>query len=214
MRGIMKMGTTAGIGREKGAEKLKLAQALTRRGEHTKEATNRKIAQTTLQIALSEGVRAVTIEEVSRRSGVAKTTIYRRFSNSDELLKSISVLDIVPPIEVDELEATEANLELLISTAVTFFDESVGVKSVGMILSSDAEFFKQIFDHVIVPIKDRVSTFFLNGIAASVFRKDVDINFALEQVLGGMVVTAAVHGGVPTEWPRKMAEFLWSSIVR
>lgn len=192
-----------------------LDRALSLRGKHTKEATNHKIAQTTMEIAMSEGVKAVTIEEVARRSGVAKTTIYRRYSNSEELLKSISVLDIVPPVEVDELAPTRTNLELLIHTAVTFFDESVGVKSVGMILSSDSDFFKQIFERVVVPIKDRVSTFFRNGITAGAFRDDMDINFVLGEVLGGMVVAAAVHdGSVPLTWPGEMAQFLWANIAK
>ncbi len=58
----------------------------TPRGERTREATDRKLMRATLQIAVDRGISGVTIEEVARRSGVAKTTIYRRYHNADELL--------------------------------------------------------------------------------------------------------------------------------
>jgi AcrR family transcriptional regulator len=38
------------------------------------------------QILLHDGVSAFTIDEVARRSGVAKSTIYRHFSNGDALI--------------------------------------------------------------------------------------------------------------------------------
>ena len=47
----------------------------TPRGERTREATDRKLMRATLQIAVDRGISGVTIEEVARRSGVAKTTI-------------------------------------------------------------------------------------------------------------------------------------------
>lgn len=62
------------------------------RGERTREATDRKLMQATLQIAVDRGISGVTIEEVARRSGVAKTTIYRRYHNADELLREISAM--------------------------------------------------------------------------------------------------------------------------
>ena len=48
----------------------------TPRGERTREATDRKLMRATLQIAVDRGISGVTIEEVARRSGVAKTTIH------------------------------------------------------------------------------------------------------------------------------------------
>jgi AcrR family transcriptional regulator len=194
-------------------ERESLNYAIARRGEHTREETNRKIARATMQIALSEGTKAVTIEEVSRRSGVAKTTIYRRFSNSDELLKNISILDALPPLEIGNLAPTKENLELLIQTAVDFFDTSVGVKSVGMILCSDSEFFKQVFDNLVLPVRNRVAEFFDNGIRQKVFKTDTDTDFILEQIIGSMVACAAVHGDVSHAWIRTMAAFLWQGIV-
>lgn len=40
----------------------------------------------TAEIAFADGVNAVTFDEVARRSGVAKTTIYRHFDTKNQLL--------------------------------------------------------------------------------------------------------------------------------
>lgn len=50
------------------------------------------------EVVLDVGVRAFTIEEVARRSGVAKTTIYRHFPSKHELL--VTALDRALPIPV------------------------------------------------------------------------------------------------------------------
>jgi len=46
-----------------------------------------------LDAALAEfetyGLRRVSVEDVARRAGVARTTIYRRFSNKDQLLQAV-----------------------------------------------------------------------------------------------------------------------------
>lgn len=55
------------------------------------EEAREKMLRATAEIALTDGVNAVTIDEVARRSGVAKTTIYRHFETKNELL--IGALD-------------------------------------------------------------------------------------------------------------------------
>ena len=56
----------------------------------------RKMLTAATELALEVGVRSFTIDEVARRSGVAKTTIYRHFTNKNELL--VQALDGVTPV--------------------------------------------------------------------------------------------------------------------
>lgn len=50
------------------------------------EAARAKMLRATQEIAVSCGLEAFSVEEVARRSGVAKSTIYRHFDSGDELL--------------------------------------------------------------------------------------------------------------------------------
>jgi AcrR family transcriptional regulator len=55
------------------------------------EAARSKMLAAAQRLIVAEGLDACTVDEVARRSGVAKTTIYRHFANADEL--SIAAID-------------------------------------------------------------------------------------------------------------------------
>ncbi len=63
-------------------------------------AARRSLLDAALEILLTDGVRAVTGDEVARRSGVAKTTLYRHFGSTDVLVFAVvedSVTATPPP---------------------------------------------------------------------------------------------------------------------
>lgn len=63
-------------------------------------------------IVMSEGVAACTVDEVARRSGVAKTTIYRHFGNSDALI--LAVVDAgVKATEAPDTGSLRGDLEVI-----------------------------------------------------------------------------------------------------
>lgn len=159
-----------------------------------REATNAKIAKATLEVALANGPEAVTVEEVARRSGVAKTTIYRRYRNSAELLDSIRGFTPAIIRHGEPLAPTKANLRLMIEEAVRFFDQSVGVKGVGSLLSSDSTLLRVMAARVLGPVKTRAIRFFANGARQGVFREGIDVDFILDVIIGAMVVRAAMAG--------------------
>ena len=60
-----------------------------------------KMRASTAEIVFSEGVAACSVEEVSRRSGVAKSTIYRRYDSIDELIFDMVSTRVTKPAKVD-----------------------------------------------------------------------------------------------------------------
>ncbi len=60
-----------------------------------------KLRAATAEIVFADGVAACSVEEVSRRSGVAKSTIYRRFDSVDELIFDMVGTRVLTPPEVD-----------------------------------------------------------------------------------------------------------------
>lgn len=63
--------------------------------------TTEKIRAATAKIVFSEGVAACSVEEVARRSGVAKSTIYRRYGSIDELVFDMVATRVTEPPTVD-----------------------------------------------------------------------------------------------------------------
>jgi AcrR family transcriptional regulator len=72
------------------------------------ERAHAAVIQAAVDIFLEQGVAALTVEAVAARSGVAKTTIYRRWANRDELLLEVfgqfSLGLALPPYELPPQE--------------------------------------------------------------------------------------------------------------
>lgn len=60
-----------------------------------------KLRASTAEIVFTDGVDACTIEEVARRSGVAKSTIYRRYEDIDALIFDMVATRVTESAEVD-----------------------------------------------------------------------------------------------------------------
>ena len=163
----------------------------TPRGERTREATDRKLMRATLQIAVDRGISGVTIEEVARRSGVAKTTIYRRYHNADELLHEISAMYLAIPDPDPVPSPTREHFTQLLQRLVDWVrDNDIDVKRVGIVLSSEAEFFQHIVDQVVTPWLEHVGAFLKQGVAQGVFREDVDEKLLLSTIIASEVQLA------------------------
>ncbi len=170
----------------------KLAGAASARAARMREATDRKIVQATLQIATSRGIGAVTIEEVARRSGVAKTTIYRRYRNTGDLLRKIQI-ETSGTFETDDIEPTRDGLHRLLERVASAFNGEIGLKAVGLTLSSDNDYVKGLAGQVIVPAEQRFCDFLRRGTAAGTFRHGLDAKFLFSTVLGSMLAYKAMQ---------------------
>jgi len=73
------------------------------------------------ELLLSGGVEAVTVDSVSRRSGVARTTLYRNFGTITELLAA-AFERLIPPIEPapETKSLREQLVEVLVRKAAAF----------------------------------------------------------------------------------------------
>ena len=177
------------------------------RGERTREATDRKLMQTTLQIAVDRGISGVTIEEVARRSGVAKTTIYRRYHNADELLREISAMYLVNPDAGPVPSPTREHFTQLLQRLVDWVRNN----------NSEAEFFQHIVNQVITPWLSRVAAFLKQGVTQGVFRESVDEKLLLSTIIGSLVAYEAIEGKAmddDTAWAARMSDLLWPALLK
>lgn len=189
---------------------------LQRRSERTREATDRKIMQATLQIVTSKGVGAVTIEEVARRSGVAKTTIYRRYKNADDLLHRIQVAVVHTPDSTavaSTCEPTRENMRTLLEQVVTSFDDGIGLKAVGMVLSSDNEYLRGMAEQVISPAEHRFAEFISTGESKGIFRHGLDAKFLFSTILGSMLACKVLCNEAGKIWADHITSMVWPTVA-
>lgn len=163
-----------------------------RRGRRMRAETDRKILQACLQIAITQGIGAVSIEEVAKRSGVAKTTIYRRYRNAEDMLRQVQTLEFGRTPELAELSATRPNLQLMLERIVQHFSSQIGIEAVGMVLSTRNRYFNRIVEQAILPERRRFADFLHRGERAGVLRGGLEAAFLFNTIIGSMIASQAL----------------------
>lgn len=184
----------------------------TERTERIRQATDQRIIEAALVIALESGTDAITIESVSRRSGVAKTTIYRRFANRQEMLDHVSHAIELPFVDVPA-QPSRDSLVTLIRKLQARFEEKIGLSQIGRLLASRSAFLRLVVDRLFRPEYEALLVFFERGVRSGVFRAHVDYTVVLDAVIGSMVIRDAMTGDVPDEWPEHLVAMLWPTIA-
>lgn len=179
--------------------------------------------EATIATLSAQGVGAVTIEEIARRSGVAKTTIYRRYRNADDLLRRIQFEAAIVP-DFGDLAPTREGLICMLERIMVNFDGTIGLKAVGAVLSGGDDYLQRLAAQVIGPAQQRFEDFIRRGQRSGVFAASADTAFLSATVLGSMMAAKALRGdsGISDDtsadaiavWPARMAAFLWPALAR
>ena len=81
--------------------------ALTRRFRRRPEARPEELLDAALAVFGEQGYRATTLEEVARRAGVSKGTIYLYFASKDDLFRAMVEKNVIAMLELAEARARE-----------------------------------------------------------------------------------------------------------
>lgn len=186
---------------------------VTPRGARRRSETDERIVTSVLAIIRESGLRGVTVEAVTSRSGVAKTTVYRRYNDRFELLAG--VLEQLSPIpEYRKIGSSRAGLVALLADIQAVFEERVGLRAVGQLLASDEDLTRGWRDRVVSPRLAAMRQFFADGVRDGTFEPELDYDVVVELVTGGMVVCDAMRGDVPDDWAETVVSILWPMIHR
>ena len=145
------------------------------------------ILQATRELLVEAGVQGLTIEKVAARAGVAKTTIYRRWRDKDELALAV-VLDMVEHVvQLPVLGDTRAELLAFVNAAVEVLGSTLmGRVMQGLVsdLAPDPEL-ALAFRERVVSVRDaEVERLVERGIARGDLRPDTDPETAHELLIG------------------------------
>lgn len=170
-------------------------------------ATDRKIIDAVIVIIQDDGVDAVTIDEVVERSGVAKTTIYRRYANRYELLAEASK-ELVP----DRYVRTDYTFEGVVETLDEFrriYDEHIGWWATARALATDSEFVADFREKIMETRFDSVYYYLRQGVKLGHFRKDINEAMVRQVTVGAMIYSSSREGVLSEDWARELVTILW-----
>ncbi len=97
--------------------------------------SHQAILQATIELLGEVGFETMSIEAISARAGVGKTTIYRRYKSKEELVAD-AIESIRQDVVIPDTGNLDRDLDELIENAAQISIDPLGRKAVAMIISS------------------------------------------------------------------------------
>jgi AcrR family transcriptional regulator len=153
------------------------------------ERSKRAILDATRELLVEDGdVGALTIEAVAARSGVAKTTIYRRWRDKWELALDAVMIDMLPrfafPADVGD---TRKELVTFVGSVITNFNSvpsGQAMQALASEIATDPELAREYRERVVEPRREVLRPVVERGIARGDLRPDTDVRVVHELLVG------------------------------
>src|SRR5262249_53403873 len=153
------------------------------------ERSKQAILDATRELLAEQGdVRALTVEAVAARSGVAKTTIYRRWRDKWELALDAVMIDMLPGF-ADPVDVGDTRKEL-----VTFVDgarknlstlpSAPAMQGLASQIATEPELSRVYREQVVEPRREQLRPIVERGIARGDLRPDTDVRLVHEMMVG------------------------------
>ena len=158
------------------------------------ESARAKMLGAATDLVLEAGVGGFSVDEVARRSGVAKTTIYRHFSSAKELL--VAALDqiMIAPTTPDTGSLREDLLEYLESVRPTFANVTLRIVFFEIYAAAARDAELRVLHQTLM--RDRAGptrAIFDNARARGELSADIDYPTMLEIVQGPFIVRSMLR---------------------
>ncbi|AWB83134.1 TetR/AcrR family transcriptional regulator [Corynebacterium liangguodongii] len=173
-------------------------------------ATEEKIYRSVLKIAREKGFGAVTIDAVVADSGVAKTTIYRRYDDRVDML-----IDVLRHLTLDvpaEYPTDQKGFERYIVNLHDHLENKIGLRLIGALVSSSEEFLEEWRERVVDELVSGFSRYFSKGVKAGSFAEGVNGGVIATMVVGSVLTRAVFDLKNRERHAKAVAAMLWPII--
>lgn len=165
--------------------KVKSETDKAKRGRPRSEKAKQAILKAARELIDETGPTRLTVEGVAARAGVGKPTIYRYWSNAQELAMAVFV-DRTDDPAADGNTARLADLYTLIRETVQRLDSKRGRQMALMLASAeqDSELFKAFSNRVILDGRKRGADILRSAIKLGEVDPDTDVELSLDMIFG------------------------------
>jgi AcrR family transcriptional regulator len=150
--------------------------------------SDRAILAATRELLEEGGVTGLTIEGVAVRSGVAKTTIYRRWRDRDELALAAVWDDLISGLKIPrDVGDTREELLQFVGPIVTVMQSPLMnsvIRGLTSQIASDSELSRTYREQTVEPRLDQLREVVERGIARGDLRPDTEVRLAHELLVG------------------------------
>lgn len=183
-----------------------------RRGRPRSADTDHRIVAATLELLREHGPESVNVASVSARSGVARTTIYRRHRDREALLRAALTPVTSPGSPPADLPVPQKLVWVLERTREVL-SGTIGLGGVAALLSErDPEFasaLRSVLEAALEPIREQIE----QDVATGRLCQHVDADLVLNLLLGSYLAEVLRHGTPRTDWLERTAALLLASLT-
>jgi AcrR family transcriptional regulator len=161
-----------------------------------------RITAAALDLLRTKGPRAVTVEAVAARAGVAKTTIYRRYRDREDMLGS-ALTSLTQPTAPADRSALLPILEWLVQQSLNAIEAGI---------EEDPDF-TELIRSLLVQHRNALANVVRDASLADEVREDLDVETMLDCIVGAYLAERARSGVVQPGWAKRVLRTLWPALT-
>ena len=166
------------------------------------------ITDATLALLRTRGPKSVTVEAVAARSGIAKTTIYRRHRDRRDML-SVALQRVTSPEPLGAQADAAERLRWLIREAVKAIEVGIGFGGLAAMLTDEDPEFTKLFRRILAEQRAELESMIDAAKADGSFHADVDGALLIDAVVGAVIAERARTGRVAKGWEERLFGLFW-----
>ena len=171
-------------------------------------STDDRILDATVDILREKGPVAVNIEAVAAASGVAKTTIYRRYESREDLLLA-GIHAATTEIKIPTDLSTYDTFRWLLRNAGEFAEHEIGRGTAAAIITNQDPASVELLREMLKVRARTLAALVQERIIVGDLRADLDVRL-VATVLLGAVLGQVIRGGATDEaWADGVLDMLW-----
>jgi AcrR family transcriptional regulator len=153
------------------------------------------------------GLQRMTVPGVAAAAGVAKTTVYRRYSSPTEL--ALAAIGRMNATDTDpDTGSTRSDLIQTLENVRARIDPTV-TATVLVEAQTHPEILEAARVQMIGPAVERFRRVLRKGVASGELRQDLDVEIAADSLLGSYFTRYYEHGRPGPEWPEQVVDALY-----
>jgi len=179
-------------------------------GRPRDERIDDEVVATVLEILGTGGYRAVTIDGIARKSGRARTSLYRRWPSKRRLV-AYAVVTVMGENPAADTGALRDDLEAAVRTLLNAFAGPLGQALAGLVadMAQDVALAEAIRQEVLAARRKSMREAFARARLRGEIRKDLDIELVLDMLTGPFYYrTLFGHAPVSRRMTRDIVEYV------
>jgi AcrR family transcriptional regulator len=149
------------------------------------------------------------VEAVAAQAGVAKTTIYRRYRDREEMIAAAltSLTSPPPPPDASSLQP----MQWVIEQSFNAIESGIGLDGVAAPLTDEDTRFTALIRALLVEHRAALAAVVEDATAAGQLRPDIDT--MLDCIVGAYLAERARSGNVQPGWAQRILRALWPAVA-